>query len=118
LLPNIFGFYRYFVRQQLPKEHSEKAPITISGIVDILKEERARLESLITLYEAKIAELPAGKLVEKQRSGKPYAYRVHRSGDKVVWHYVGRIPSDKVAAIEAEIAERKRLEERRNKATE
>ncbi len=78
----------------------------------IIKEEQERLESLIALYDSRLSGLPKGSL----RIKGSYVYQKSREGSKTPTVYVGKVDSDRVREVSAQIEERRMYEERRKKA--
>jgi hypothetical protein len=81
----------------------------VAVIDSILKEEIARLRSLRAHYVAKNAAIPPGSVVIKQRSGRPYAYRLYRKGGRVVTLYIGPASSPKVKKLSASLSQRRKI---------
>lgn len=81
----------------------------LSGII---KEERDRLESLIQLYDERLAPLPKGSI----RIKGAYAYLKRREGSSTPTSYLGRLDDEKVQKVREQLKERRMYQERRKKA--
>jgi uncharacterized protein (UPF0216 family) len=66
---------------------------------DILKEELDRLKKLAAKYDREIKRLPQGSLSLKKRYNKEFAYLAFRVDNKVVFKYLGKPDSQKVANV-------------------
>ena len=78
--------------------------------MNIVEEEKERLERLQKYYVVEISKFPKGYLSQKKISGNIYCYRAFRDGDTVRTIYIGSMESEEVKALKKQIAERKKLE--------
>ena len=90
----------------------------MSILMDIIQDEKERLEDLLKFYEEEISKLPKGYISKKKVNGKIYYYRSFRDKNFVKTKYIGPESSDEVKNIENKISERKKLEELYKKAKE
>ncbi len=88
----------------------------MSGIIDIVMEEKQRLSELLEIYQNEINQLPHGALSIKKIHGREYAYLAYREKDKVKFEYIGSILSDEYLRIKALVEKRKELEHLMKKA--
>jgi len=78
-------------------------------LVQVVAEEKDRIEKMITSYEAALLTLPKGVLVSKQVKGNYYFYLQYRDGKKTVSKYIGK-ESEKVTEIKLQIERRKQID--------
>ena len=90
----------------------------MSVIYDVIKEENSRLESLMDLYDKKIAESLKGSLSLKKRGNNAYYYLAYRENKRVIFHYVGKEGSPQVQDYAVKIEKRHKYEEMRKKSKE
>jgi len=90
----------------------------VSVIGDVIKEEYNRLNSLMKLYDKKIAESVKGSLSLKKRGKNAYYYLAYRENKRVIFHYIGKEGSSKVQEYAVKIEKRHRYEEMRKKTKE
>lgn len=83
----------------------------MSTLIDIIQEEKERLENLISFYENEISKLPKGYISIKNINGHKYCYQSYRDGKKVKTIYIGDESSEELIKIKLKIDERKKLEE-------
>ncbi len=57
--------------------------------MQIVSEEKRRIEKMISAYEQELLSLPKGSLVSKTVKSKQYYYLQYREGKKTVSSYVG-----------------------------
>jgi len=57
-------------------------------IIDVLKEEEARLDQNIKIFKKKIDQYPKGSLVKKKRKNHFVYYLNYREGSRVISKYV------------------------------
>ncbi len=88
----------------------------MSVIKDVIKEEYNRLDSLLELYDGKIAECVKGSLSLKKRGGHSYYYLAYREEKKVKFFYVGKEGSEPVKDMSEKIEKRHRYEKMRKKS--
>lgn len=90
----------------------------MSVIGDVIKEEYNRLNSLMELYDRKIAESVKGSLSLKKRGNNAYYYLVHRENKRVIFHYIGKEGSPQVKDYAVKIEKRHKYEEMRKRSKE
>jgi hypothetical protein len=90
----------------------------MSVIYDVIKEENSRLESLVNMYNKKIAESVKGSISVKKRGAHAYYYLAYRESRKVIFQYLGKEGSVKVQDFAGKIAKRHKYEEMRKKSKE
>ena len=90
----------------------------MSVIYDVIKEENNRLESLMDLYDKKIAESVKGSLSLKKRGKNAYYYLAYRENKRVIFHYIGKEGSPQVQDYAVKIEERHKYEEMRKRSKE
>lgn len=90
----------------------------MSVIKDVIKEEYNRLDSLLDLYDGKIAECVKGSLSVKKRGDHSYYYLAYREEKKIKFVYVGKEGSSSVKEIAEKIDKRHRYEKMRKKSKE
>ncbi len=88
----------------------------MSVIKNIIQEEYNRLNSLIELYNEKIAEYPRGSLSVKKRGVHAYYYLAYRDHQKVKFLYLGKERSEKVKEYAKKIEQRHKYERMRSKS--
>jgi hypothetical protein len=81
----------------------------MSTLMDIIEEEKKRLEKLLLLYTRKIEQLPKGYISKKKIYGHNYCYQAYRDGSTVKTIYIGLDSSDDVKELKEKIDERKKL---------
>lgn len=84
----------------------------MSGLKDIVVEEKERLEKLIIFYNQEISKYPKGYISKKMRNGNIYYYNSFREGEKVKSIYIGKAESLELKDIEKQINKRKELEKK------
>lgn len=82
----------------------------MSILIDIIVEEKERLELLLQFYRKKISKYPKGYISKRKRNGNIYCYRSYRDKDKVKTIYIGIADSDAVKDIEKKIKIRREYE--------
>jgi hypothetical protein len=87
-------------------------------LIDIIKEEKERLEKLLIFYKQEISKQPKGYISKKKINGNEYCYRAYREGNTVKTVFVGVEGSDEVKKVKEKINERKKLEFLNRKAKE
>ncbi|RKX83138.1 MAG: hypothetical protein DRP58_09250 [Spirochaetes bacterium] len=90
----------------------------MSVIYDVIKEEYNRLNSLIELYDKKIAESLKGSLSLKKRGNNAYYYLAYRENKRIIFHYIGKEGSPQVQDYAGKIEARHKYEEMRKKSKE
>jgi len=85
-------------------------------MIDVLKEEKERLESLIREYDRQIKALPIGSISWKKRGNGEYAYRAYREVNTVRFEYLGKRGSEKAETMEESIGKRRELDNKRREA--
>ncbi|OHD12118.1 MAG: hypothetical protein A2Y41_00025 [Spirochaetes bacterium GWB1_36_13] len=86
----------------------------MSGLKDIVIEEKERLEKLIIFYNQEILKYPKGYISKKMRNGNIYYYNSFREGKKVKSVYIGKVESPELKEFEKQIDKRKDLEKKLN----
>jgi len=79
--------------------------------MDIIEEEKERLERLLVFYSSEIVKLPKGHISKKKIKGNVYCYRSYRDGTTVKTIYIGKENSDEVKELSEGIKERQKLQE-------
>ena len=79
----------------------------MSILSEILSEEYERLNNTISSYEALVARLPKGSIMEKTIGGRQYAYLQWRDKDRVKSKYIK--PED-IVSLKEQIEQRRRYE--------
>ncbi len=79
---------------------------TMSTIQHVLHEEYERLKELVVVYLKKLEAFPRGRPRVKVVRGSEYVYLNRREGHKVVDEYIGRVDSEKVQELYAQISRR------------
>lgn len=79
-------------------------------LIDIIVEEKERLEGLLEYYRNELKKYPKGKVSKKKRNGNYYYYQCYREGDTIVTQYLGKSDSSKVKEMQKKIGERINLE--------
>lgn len=82
----------------------------MSTLMDIIQEEKERLENLLEFYQNEISKLPRGYISLKNINNNKYYYQSFREGKKVKTIYIGDESSEKLMDIKNKIEERKKLE--------
>jgi len=90
----------------------------MSVIGDVIKEEYNRLNSLVDLYDRKIAESVKGSLSLKRRGNNAYYYLAYRKNKRVIFQYIGKEGSPQVQDYAVKIDKRHKYEEMRKKSKE
>ena len=90
----------------------------MSVIGDVIKEEYNRLNSLMDLYDKKIAESVKGSLSLKKRGNNAYYYLAYRENKRVLFHYIGKEGSPQVQEYVVKIEKRHKYEEMRKRSKE
>ena len=90
----------------------------MSVLKDVIQEEFNRLNSLVELYDEKIASFPKGSLSVKNRKGHAYCYRAFREEGKVRFVYLGKPDSPKARDFSKQLEKRQRYEQKRKKSME
>jgi hypothetical protein len=90
----------------------------VSVIDDVIKEEYNRLNSLMNLYDKKIAESVKGSLSIKRRGSHAYYYLAYRENKRVIFHYIGKEGSPEVQDCADNIEKRHKYEDMRKKSKE
>jgi hypothetical protein len=88
----------------------------MSTLLDIIRDEKERLEELLTFYEEEISRYPKGYLSKRTRNGHVYCYRAFREGNTVKTIYIGLESSDEVKVLTKEMKRKKDLEEKYRQA--
>ncbi len=88
----------------------------MSIMMDILEEEKKRLEELMDMYRKKIEQAPQGSISAKERGGRRYLYLARREGGRVVFEYVGRDVPEVRDALSEGIRHRKEYQEKLRQA--
>jgi hypothetical protein len=78
----------------------------------ILKEELVRLNRLAVKYSREIKRLPQGSLSVKKRYNKNFAYMAFRVNDKVIFKYLGKPDSQKVAAVLEKLKQKQQYQQK------
>ena len=82
----------------------------MSYIINIMKEERQRLQALHRKYSDKIDSLPKGTVSIKKRNKNEYLYLASRQEGKVKFDYIGALRSEKARKIMEQMKSRKDYE--------
>ena len=90
----------------------------MSVVGDVIKEEYNRLNSLMELYDKKIAESVKGSLSLKKRGNNAYYYLAYRENKRVIFHYIGKEGSPQVQDYAVKIEKRHKYEEMRKRSKE
>lgn len=88
----------------------------MSVVIDVIKEEYNRLNSLVKVYDKKIAQYPKGSLSIKKRGGHAYYYLAYREQKKVKFVYIGKEGSMKVKKYSDSIEKRHKYENMKKKS--
>ncbi|NOZ12152.1 MAG: hypothetical protein GXO69_00725 [Acidobacteria bacterium] len=88
----------------------------MSMMIDILMEEKRRLETLIQEYDEQISGLPRGSISWKKRKSGEYGYLAYRVADSVKFDYLGKKGAEKPETIARKIKRRRELEMKRREA--
>ncbi len=83
----------------------------MSILMDIIEEEKERLEKLLIFYKQEIEKLPNGYISKKKVNGNIYCYRSFRDKKNVRTIYIGSEFSEAAKDMGNKILERKKLEE-------
>ena len=59
-------------------------------IIDIVLQEKQRIDYMLEKYQALLAGLPKGTISEKTVNGNTYYYLKYRDGKKVVSKYISK----------------------------
>jgi hypothetical protein len=81
----------------------------MSVIIDVIKEEKERIERNEQIYMKELKQLPKGAVVEKRRGNKIYYYISYRDKGKVKQEYL-KLPMEKITELKKKIEKRRRLE--------
>lgn len=84
----------------------------MSIVFSILKEELDRLNKLAEKYDHEIMKLPLGSLSIKKRYNKKFAYLAFRANNKVIFKYLGKPDSQKVAAILEKLKQKQQYQQK------
>jgi len=90
----------------------------MSTLMDIINEEKNRLEKLLIFYDKEIQKLPKGFISRKKINGNIYYYRCYRKDNSVKTIYLGTEKSDNFNKIQEQISERRKLEHLKRKTKE
>lgn len=82
----------------------------MSTLIDIIEDEKERLQKLLKYYRNEISQLPRGYISKKKIHGHIYCYRSFRDGHTVKTVYLGAEDSETVKETKEKIQERKKLE--------
>ncbi len=85
-------------------------------MIDVLMEEKRRLEALIHGYDEQISRLPKGSISWKKRESGEYGYLAYRVVNSVKFDYLGKKGSEKPEMIAQKIKRRRELEMKRGEA--
>lgn len=88
----------------------------MSILIDIIAEEKERLEELLKFYQSEILKYPKGYLSKRKRKGNIYCYRSYRDGNTVRTLYIGIAGSDDVKDVEKLISKRRDFEKKYRQA--
>ncbi len=88
----------------------------MSILIDIIAEEKERLEELLKFYRDEISKYPKGYISKRKRNGNVYCYRSYRDGDTVKTVYIGISGSDDVKELEKTIEKRHDFEKKYQQA--
>lgn len=80
----------------------------MSLILQIVSEEKNRIEKMIIAYEEELLTLPKGVLVIKNINGKQYYYLQYRLGKKTISAYIGN-DENKALQVKNHISRRKQV---------
>jgi hypothetical protein len=81
----------------------------MSLLLEIVAEEKSRIENMIASYESELSTLPRGSLVCKKVKNHEYYYLQFREGKKTVSAYVGG-KSEKTDTLQRQIDRRRQIE--------
>ena len=76
----------------------------------VLKEELARLSATEKSYRRELRKLPKGSIQKKRIKGSLYVYLSSRENEKVVTHYLGRMPAEELKKLEQDVDLRRKYE--------
>ena len=79
-------------------------------MVDVLREEKKRLQTLIHTYDEHISRLPKGSVSWKERKSGEYGYLAYRQVKSVRFDYLGKRGSEKAEIVEKKVKRRRELE--------
>ena len=88
----------------------------MSMMIDVLMEEKERLEALISGYDEEISRLPKGSVSWKKRKSGEYGYLAYRYIRSVKFDYLGKRGSEKAEKVERAVQRRRELEKKRKEA--
>ena len=88
----------------------------MSIMIDVLLEEKERLEALIASYRNQIEELPRGSISWKKRGNGEYAYLAYREVKSVRFEYLGKRGSVAVETTREKVDQRRDLQDKCNLA--
>jgi len=83
----------------------------MSTLMDIVEDEKDRLERLEKYYLSELSKFPRGNLSEKKINGHAYCYRAFREGGTVRTVYLGIVDSKEVQELKKEIVERRKMQD-------
>ena len=87
-------------------------------LIDIVVEEKERLEELLKFYNKELKKYPKGNVSRKKRNGNYYYYQCYRDGSTVITNYLGKEDSPEVKEMRKKIEERIRIEKNIKRAKE
>jgi len=90
----------------------------MSMMVDVLREEKKRLQNLIHAYDEQISRLPKGSVSWKERKSGKYGYLAYRQANSVRFDYLGKKGSEKAEIVEKDVRRRRELEMKRGEAVQ
>ncbi|HBD95640.1 MAG: hypothetical protein A2015_11305 [Spirochaetes bacterium GWF1_31_7] len=90
----------------------------MSTLMNIIEDERDRLERLEKYYLTELSKFPKGYLSDKRINGNVYSYRAFREGGTVRTVYLGSVDSEEVQELKNQIAERRKIQDLLKRARE
>lgn len=76
-------------------------------ILNMVLQEKQRIDYMLARYQKMISELPKGTISEKLINGNTYYYLKYRDGKKVISKYVGK---DNIQEVKEQIEKRRHIE--------
>ncbi|MDD2433475.1 MAG: hypothetical protein PHX01_07305 [Clostridia bacterium] len=78
-------------------------------LLEIIREESQRNLLMQEQYEAKINQLPKGRIILKKVGNHEYCYLKYRDGEKTITDYIGR-DETKISEVKNQLNKRKHFE--------
>ena len=71
----------------------------MSIMLNIISEEKERLEELLKFYKKEISNFPRGYISQRKRNGNIYCYQSYREGNTVKTKYIGIAGSNEIKEL-------------------